>query len=89
MKEDELCTALLESTPNFALESNAHSGLVAKPKTKIKARVGIASDYSKKIGFFANLRAKYYDIPTSKMNTTFSRPATKHFIAGVEAGIQF
>lgn len=55
----------------------------------VKARVGIASDYSKKIGFFANLRAKYYDIPTSKMNTTFSRPATKHFIAGVEAGIQF
>lgn len=55
----------------------------------IKARVGFSSDYSKKIGFFANVRAKYYDIPTSKMNTTFARPATKHFLGGVEAGIQF
>ncbi|MCX2717965.1 hypothetical protein OQH61_09490, partial [Helicobacter sp. MIT 21-1697] len=55
----------------------------------IKGAIGFSSDFTKKIGYFVNLRAKYYDIPASKMNSTFARPATKHFMSGIEAGIQF
>ena len=55
----------------------------------IKGGVGFVYDITEEIGFFMNLRAKYYNLATSKFNATFTRPATKHFLGGVEVGIKF
>ena len=55
----------------------------------IKGGVGFVYDITEEIGFFINLRAKYYNLATSKFNATFTRPATKHFLGGVEVGIKF
>lgn len=55
----------------------------------IKGGVGFVYDITEEIGVFMNLRARYYNIAASKFDATFTRPATKHFLGGVEVGIKF
>ncbi|WP_300451322.1 hypothetical protein [uncultured Helicobacter sp.] len=56
----------------------------------IKGYVGYTYQLSPKVAYFLNLKAKYYDLATSKFNTPdFNRPKTKHLISMVELGLQF
>lgn len=56
----------------------------------VKAHIGFSYEITPKIGYFMNLKAKYYNLAQSNFNTpTFNRPKTQHLIGGVELGLQF
>lgn len=56
----------------------------------IKGHIGFTQDITPKVGYFMNLKAKYFHLAASHNNTgTFSRPLTKHLVGAVEIGLQF
>lgn len=56
----------------------------------IKGHIGFASEITPKVGYFMNLKAKYYYLAASDFNTpAFNRPLTKHLVTAVELGLQF
>ncbi len=56
----------------------------------IKGHIGFTQDITPKVGYFMNLKAKYFHLAASNFNTpTFNRPLTKHLVGAVEIGLQF
>ncbi len=55
----------------------------------IKAQVGFAYKINPKISYFMNLKAKYYDIAKSHLNSTFAYPKAQNLVGMLELGLQF
>lgn len=54
-----------------------------------KAQVGFAYKISPKISYFMNLKAKYYDLAKSHLNSTFTYPKAQNLVGMLELGLQF
>ena len=54
-----------------------------------KAQVGFAYKINPKISYFMNLKAKYYDIAKSHLNSTFAYPKAQNLVGMLELGLQF
>ncbi len=55
----------------------------------LKAQVGFAYKISPKISYFMNLKAKYYDLAKSHLNSTFTYPKAQNLVGMLELGLQF
>lgn len=55
----------------------------------LKAHMGLSYQASEKLGYFMNLKAKYYDLARSKLGENLSYPASQNLVGMLEVGVQF